>query len=181
MQEQIEDTSHIPTSRPNYVHSLRNTLITVITTILILAALAGVGTYFYKRHVDALPFPKVDIKSVSFPFYYPSELPPGYKPLKNSFSLQNGGVVFYSLTNGNARIKVSEQAVPEAPPDLAHIYGFKKVTTANGNDVAVGTTNSQPTALLLADTTLITVTGLKGVPKDTVFQTAQSMNILSIN
>jgi hypothetical protein len=59
------------------------------------------------------------------------------------------------------------------------LQGFKKVTTFNGDDVAVGTSNGQPTALLLTDTTLITVTGSKDASKDAIFKLAQDMQPLS--
>jgi hypothetical protein len=147
----------------------------VIGAAAVIVLIGGLALW---HHGSKEPLSATVRKQAGFPLYYPSEVPAGYTLKQDSVRLDNG-IVFYSLVRGAKTILFSQQEVPTSPPDLAHLQGFKKVTTFNGDDVAVGTSNGQPTALLLTDTTLITVTGSKDASKDAIFKLAQDMQPLS--
>lgn len=150
-------------------------LIIGIVAILILI-IGGFGGFYLIRAKN--PIPENIRKEANFILYYPNELPGGYKLDKSSVKYDNG-VVFYSLTKSSSSLLISEQSVPSNPPDLDHLMGFNKITTFAGN-VALGSVNNQPTAILLTDSTLLTITGTgKNSTKDTVSQTIQNMKKLN--
>jgi hypothetical protein len=169
-----EAEGDIPLSRPKK----RRRNVYIIPAILA-ALLLSVGTYFYFTNRTQSTIPQETQESVSFPVYYPSELPEGYQLKKDSIKVDRD-IVFYSFSNDDKNIMISEQAIPPTPPDLAHIEGFKHLTIPAG-DAATGVNNGQPTALLLTDTTLVSITGIKGVSEKNVSDILQSMESLSIN
>jgi hypothetical protein len=124
------------------------------------------------------PIPKNIEKSVNFALYYPSNLPNGYSLDKNSVKSENQ-IVFYSLSSGDKKISISEQAAPSNPPDFEKIQkgntSFKPLDTAGGHAI-YGVSQKTPAAILLTNTTLINISGDKNVPLDTIVKTTKSMN-----
>jgi hypothetical protein len=148
-------------------------LILVLFFVMIL--LAG-GFLAFKYYQDKnSPFPRKIRQNVSFTLYYPQVIPAGYKYQTGSTHIENG-VVFLKLKDGDKAISISEQAVPTAPPDLNSLtgLGFKKVETLAGS-IALGNNGGIPTAVILNQSSLVTVTGTKGVPLDQVGKIAQSL------
>ena len=144
--------------------------------VAIIILLIGAGLFF-RMNADRYPLPSAVVKNASFPLYYPSPMPKTYAYQKGSGKLQNS-VVFYELASGGNVVNVSEQAVPPHPPDITHLTGFKNLTTFAGN-AAIGTSDNQPVAIILSDTTLITISGHRNVPNDVVSNFAKSMSSLS--
>jgi hypothetical protein len=146
--------------------------------LVILIIVSSLFVYFMQAK-DSNPFPKNIRTSINFPLYYPLPLPNEYSLSKTSLKNSNG-IIFYSLNNGKKTILISEQTVPSKPPDLAHIEDFKHIAVSAG-DAATGLNGGQPTALLLTDTTLITITGLGGVSENNISDTLQNMKLISTN
>jgi len=116
-------------------------------------------------------------KEAGFPLYYPSPMLKGYTYQTGSAKLENG-VVFYTLKDGVSNTIVSEQAAPANPPALTQLAGFTSLKTLAGN-AAIGTTSTkQPLAIIVSNTTLITITGNRGLPSDVVATLAQNMDSL---
>jgi hypothetical protein len=122
------------------------------------------------------PFPKTVRNQVGFPLYYPSALPHDYALDKHSVSYKSG-VVFYVLRNDKDSIFINEQKAPVVAPDLKKLeetLSFKKIDTPIG-DAVTGLEIDKPTAILVTNTTLITVTGNKTVPADVIVAVVKSM------
>ena len=157
-------------------HLPGNRKLWVISILLVVSlGLAGGGLYYYHQRSD-WPIPKTVRSQIQFPIYYPSPMPNGYNYQKGFAKVQNG-ILFYKITSGNRIIVISEQAIPNAPPDLNNLIGFKKLVTLAGT-AAVGSNNGQPIAIVLSNTTLIDINGSKNVPNDVVGNLAESMKAL---
>jgi len=144
--------------------------------LLLVLALALFGTWLYIKNKDKGPLPKSVEQSVSFPIYYPSPVPAGYIYKKGSASFQKG-ILFYTLSSGSQDSLVSEQAIPQNPPDLNSLTGFKKFQTIAG-DAVIGTNLGKPVVIILSNTTLISITGSQNTPKDALTRLAASMSSL---
>lgn len=118
-------------------------------------------------------------KIVSFPLYYPV-LPSAYKLDKSSVKTESQ-IVFYSISDGDKKISVSEQPIPTSPPDFEKIKksnpSFKKLDSLAGQAI-VGTYLDKPVAFLLTNTTLININASKDTPEDIVRGIAASMRSL---
>lgn len=150
-------------------------VVVVAGVLVVVIAIAGGIAHFV--HSNAGPLPASVVKSVSFPLYYPASLPDGYSYQQNSAKIENG-FVFYSLQNGDKNISVSEQKAPSDPPDLTHLMGFTSLNTLAGNAVTGTNFAGQPSAIIISNTTMITITGQQGLPSDIVSQIAQNMRSL---
>lgn len=144
-------------------------LIIGITLIVLVFGLL-LGLYLMK---PKNPFPENIRKEISYPLYYPEKLPEGYKLDKSSVKVESN-IMFFTLDNEDKKIIVSEQAIPSQPPDLANIQGFKKFNTSSG-DAVIGSNVGRPTAILLSNTTLITISGDNKIPQDVIVQTTENM------
>jgi hypothetical protein len=131
----------------------------------------GAGLLLIKK--DSGLVPKNIRQSVSFPIYYPSALPSGYRLEKNTFSVQNG-MVFYHLINGDSTVVVSEQTSPPNPLDLKSTPGFGEVPSTAG-EAAAGMVDGTPVAIVVTEKTMVNIQGSKNTPRDLVAKLAQAM------
>jgi len=145
--------------------------------IAVALAIVG-GSLFFYMHYTSGPLPASITKNASFALYYPSPIPTGYAYKKNSAKLENDILFFTLQSDSNNTITISEQTIPPDPPDLTHLTGFTDFQTLAGN-TAVGTNLGQPIAIILSNTTLITITGARTVPGDIVSETAKAMTSLT--
>lgn len=117
-------------------------------------------------------------KEAGFPLYYPSSMFKGYAYQTGSARLNNG-VVFYTLHDATSKVTVSEQAVPQNPPNLSELIGFTSLKTIAGNAaIGVGSESNAPVAIIVSNTTLIIMTGQRNMPSDVVSTLAQDMRSL---
>jgi hypothetical protein len=142
---------------------------------LLIVVLASVAVYLF-LHMDRGPIPKSVRKHANFSIYYPTVIPTDYTLEGSSPNVQSGSL-FYSISNKDRRVYISEQKLPDNPPNLDSLTEFKKVDTIVGK-AALGKNLGQATGILLSTTTLITVTGSNGVPDDVVARILQSMTSL---
>lgn len=147
----------------------------VALVVLVVFASAAGGWFYYQKN-NASPLPKSITKATNFALYFPSNLPTGYILDKASVK-KDGGIVFYNFIKDNSTLFVSLQAKPPIAPDFQKLIdglSFKKLDTPAGSGV-IGTNIDKPTAIILTNTTLITVYGTKDVPSDIVAQTMQNL------
>ena len=146
----------------------------VAAAIIIIIGSAAAGWYY--RQNSAAPIPADIRHSVSYGLYYPSSLPAGFIYDKNSARIANG-VVFYSFSAAGQKVVVSEQALPNNPPDLKNLPGFNDSLSTAGT-IATGSASGIPTALLETPTSLVTVAGQRNTSASTVSSFAQQMKSL---
>jgi len=147
----------------------------LIGTSLALIIVIAVGSaLFFSR--DKSPIPRSIRQAVSFTLYYPNALPQGYS-LRSKSVRGDSGIVFYSLANDKRQVNVSQQPLPSNPPNLNNLGGFSKLEATAGK-AAVGANGSSPTAIILSNTTLITINGTPGTPQDVVTNIAKAMTSL---
>lgn len=129
-------------------------------------------------HKQASPKELSDVrKTVSFPVYYPSSLPNGYIFKNGSVAAQNG-VLFYKLQNGSQTVSISEQAMPDPPPDIKNSQAnnnVKQINIADGRAL-VGLYKQTPVAIALTKTTLINLNTSGGVTNDALTSIVQNLS-----
>lgn len=146
---------------------------TGIATVVTLIVVSGILILVTKPS-DTLP--AAVTKHTSFPLYYPTPLPLGYTYQKGSARVENG-IVFFTLQSNTTTISVTEQAAPTNPPNLTMLAGFTSLKTIAG-DAVINSSGKQPAAIIMSNTTLISITGQRNMPSDIVAQTAQNMRSL---
>ncbi len=152
--------------------------IIIFALVTIIAVGGGVGGWIYS-HRRVSPIPKAIVKNVGFTLYYPIVMPANYNAEYSSFMF-NSGVVYYSLKKNDSFIYVNEQAAPKTPPDfqiLIESLSFKKIDVLSGSAV-LGLNAGKPTAIVLTNTTLITITSTKNTPIDVLTDFVKSLHSL---
>lgn len=126
------------------------------------------------RYSQTHPLPADIVSQAGFPLYYPAPSVNGYR-YEDSARITHG-VVFYTLANDtDESIDVTEQSAPSNPPNVKKLLGFTELKTPAGVG-AIGTSSTKrPVAIVISNTTLITVTGPKGLPSDVVGNLAKNM------
>ena len=160
-----------PPARSNLFWRRRKVLI-----ILSLIALFGLfAAYYFTRKASPAPISTAIRESVTYRLFYPdtSEVTPGYRYKPGSLKLQ-GGIVFYTFTEGAKEITVSEQPSPGPHIGLESLVGFTAFSTPNGT-AYVGKQKTGPTALLNTPETLITISSGLDVPDDVVNSLVKSL------
>jgi len=137
-------------------------LVAIITVLLASALFAG--GYSLKSADASEGIPNKIIKQVSYELYFPSPMPAGYTYMKDTATFQIGQV-FYKFSNGNKRVTVKEEPLPQPRPDLSLYKGYAVYTSAVGK-TAIGLTFGQPTAIVLAGSTVITLNTSGSVSQD---------------
>ncbi len=144
----------------------------VMTAVLFFMLLAGVGVWLIVvRNQTAGPFTKKFTQSVTFPLYYPSELPTNYALDKSSVD-GNNTTAHYNLVNSTKKLTITV-TLQKTPPgfDAAKIIGSNPIPTSimpsgtlynlsiGGNSKYMFTTNSG---------TLLFITSSKAVPSEDI-------------
>ncbi len=128
------------------------------------------------------PFNKNTVSGIGFPIYYPNDLPPGYKLDQKTVAVKNG-ILFFTLKNVDRAVNISEQAEPNQPPDLANLQksntSLKDVPTGAGQAIlGIDPETENPIAVIVSNTTLVSITGTKSVPTDVITKLIQNMSSL---
>ena len=140
-------------------------------TLILLGLLIGLLVVSYLAKNATIP---ADVTSnVSFPVYYPKPMPSGYTYKRGSTKLENR-ILSFSLQNGSKTITISEQATPPNPPDLSNLPGFKRLDVPNGYG-AIGKSVGLNVAVLLTDTTLVTLNTTSGTRAEILKNCALSL------
>jgi hypothetical protein len=150
----------------------RRRWVTLSVALIVLAA-AGAAGAVYVSHSRTQSLPSNVVKSAQFPLYFPAPLPDG-STFKDGSARQEAGIIFYSIETSRGAVSVSEQPIPDRPPSLSSLIGFKKFDTPYGTAVT-GKNGNAPVALISTDTTLITLTGTNAAATDTVISLARAM------
>jgi hypothetical protein len=144
----------------------------VSVALLVIATVAGI--HFIHQNNTSLP--SSIIRATNFALYYPVPLPSAYT-YKNHSAKMEGSVVFYELQSGSRTITVGEQAAPSNQPSLTHLTDFTTLQTSAGK-AAIGTSLGKPVAIIISNTTLITINGTQTVPSDVISTIAKAMSSL---
>jgi hypothetical protein len=137
--------------------------------------IGGAGTSIWLMLKQQPAIPTSFQQQVSFPIYYPQTLPKGYELEKDSVKVENKTLSF-SIKSKNA-VYVIEQPVPQNPPNLKSIEGFGEIPLLSGQGVS-GTVDGHPVAIVLTETTLISLRGEKGESLERLGKIAQSLSSL---
>lgn len=90
-------------------------------------------------------------------------MPAGYIYMKDTATFQIGQV-FYKFANGKKKVTVNEQPLTQNKPDLSLLAGYTLFDSPVGK-AAVGTNLGEPTAVVVTDTTVITMNSIGGVSR----------------
>ena len=135
----------------------------------IVIIVAGIVIFSHDRG----PIPPQIRSRANYTLYFPTSLPPSYKYDKK-FTRQESNIIFYTFLNDKHRVSVSQQPLTSNPPKLDTLSGFNKLEVTAGK-AAVGVNGSSPTAIILTNTTIITINGNQGTPQDVVATIAKNM------
>lgn len=155
--------------------------LTLVAIVVFMALLLGIGALivFLGSHPRGA-LPEQTVKAAGFPVYYPSPVPTGFIYQKDSARIDHR-VLFFTLQQGNDSINVSEQAATSTPPDFSAIQkdnnSFKTLSVIAGQAI-YGTYQGIPVAIVLTNTTLVTISGTKNFPIDAIAKTAQNLSSL---
>jgi hypothetical protein len=152
----------------------QNYFLPVFISVFVVAIAFGITLFYVRKQGEIIPGKFV--AQSGYPLYAPTPLPQGYAVDKKTLKYENG-ITFYNITDGQKQLVVTEQAVPQHPPDLNSFPGFKKFSTLAG-DAIIGSNMGHPTVILMTNTTLVSITGSKETPKDVVIKAAQGMSSL---
>jgi hypothetical protein len=135
----------------------------IIIGIFVATALVAVG-FFLKPSDPQNTIPAHIVQQVDYSLYFPSPMPPGYTYMKDTATFQIGQV-FYKFSNGQKRVTVKEEPMPQPKPDFNLLSDYAQFDAPVGK-AAIGSTFGHPTAIVLAGNTVITMNTSGGVSQD---------------
>ncbi len=143
--------NHRLSSRPRFsrLSFTGRGLAAILLPILLIGSLLAL--FILRPHS---PFPPQVQRDTSFPLYYPSKFPAGFKLDRGSISA-SGGIVIFAISDGRGRqIAVTEQARPQNF-DFSSLRGEAFITRVGKATLAVQ--EERTSASLLADQTWILI------------------------
>ena len=148
--------------------------------LLVVALAVGASTLaWWRLRPNDHQIPQAISSGVSFPLYYPQNLPAGYVADKTSFRI-DGGIVFFTVTNADSSLYITEQLLPKNKPDLKYLentLGFKRIDSKAGSAV-LGMNGDQPTAIVITNTSLVTIHATKNTPDDVLVDFVNNLHSL---
>jgi hypothetical protein len=149
--------------------------------ILTLTLLLGLGAlaWFYELKNQPDPIPSRIKESVTYPLYYPAELPDQYSIDKQSFQTTNQVVIYYLVKDGSPSLSISIQPRPNnfnfEDFHLKKMTGSKEVLTQSGkavigtyNDRIIGSLVTDKSWLLVAAPSKVSAKGIETIVKSLV-------------
>lgn len=91
-------------------------------------------------------------------------MPAGYTYMKDTATFQIGQV-YYKFSDGRKRVTVKEEPIADTKPNLNLLAGFTQFDSPIGK-AAIGTSVGQPTAVIVTNTTVITMNTFGGVSQN---------------
>jgi hypothetical protein len=156
--EQPRSADHQPAVHKK---SRRGLKLAIIILIPFIAAGLFAAGYSLKSTKDSNGIPPAIVKQANFDLYFPSPMPNGYIYMQDTATFQIGQV-FYKFSNGKKRVTVNEQPAGQKKPDLSQLPGYTQFDSPVGK-AAFGTTLGEPTAVVVAGNTVITMNSVGGV------------------
>jgi hypothetical protein len=147
----------------------------ITAAVLAIVAVAG-GFYLLKPKAKPTVTPTQLASKSSFSFYYPSPLPGGYS-YNQEISTFQGGQAYYMLANSKKHMIIHEQAAKSNSLDLTSITNPKTLDSSAGR-AAIGTTAGQASAVVLANSTLITIDSTGSVPQADIVAVINNLRVL---
>jgi len=155
-----------PAVRPSRA---RRRLLIALTAVIALA-IAAIGAFMiYRRGQQPDPLPQSVTRQVTFPLYYPTRLPAGFRLEPESASATNQVVTFAISAPEGKQVVISQQPTP-SDFDFENFYlnslfGAKEVITPLGKAV-IGQINDDTFASIVTDETWIIINAPAGLPAD---------------
>ena len=146
----------------------------VIISCIAVALLLIIAGLFWQKQSQRTPISSYK-KQLSFPLYYPSELPVGYKIVTSSIN-SSDGVLLFAIKNNGTEITISEQSMPDQLQSFK-VDGFNTVATPVGA-MLIGSTSDSPSAIITTEKTLITIKGDKQAGRELVTTLGQKLRKL---
>lgn len=137
------------------------------------AGLLFAAGYGLKSSADSKSLPAKVTGQADYTVYFPSPMPPGYSYMKDTATFQIGQV-FYKFNNGRKRVTVKEEPVPNQKPNLSLLAGYRQFDTPIGK-AALGSTFGQPIAVVVTNSTIITLNGTGGVTDDELMTAVKNL------
>jgi hypothetical protein len=131
---------------------------------VILALLLAAGTLFVINRQQTSPIPEAFASKVSFPLYFPEELPAGLWLDESSFAANSDALVYSFSNSDEKRLVVTIQAKPKAF-DVSAFRPTKEFATYIGRAYLVDL-ESRTTGAIVNDESLIFVNAPDGLPMD---------------
>jgi hypothetical protein len=160
-QPQIQTTAR---TKPKKRLKLSGKLISVVGGIIIAAAAIFGAGYMLKGSSDSKGIPASITRQVNYDLYFPSPMPSGYTYMKDTATFQIGQV-YFKFSHGKKRVTVIEQPMTDPKPNLSKLPSYTSIPSPVGQ-AAIGTEVGQPTAVVLAPATIITMHTVGGVSPD---------------
>jgi hypothetical protein len=126
-------------------------------------AIFGAG-YLLKGTGPQDTIPSSITRQVNYSLYFPSPMPPGYTYMKQTATFEIGDV-FYKFSNGTKRVTVKEEPLNGNKPDLSLLAGYARFDLPFGQ-AAIGTSIGQPAAVVVTNSTVISLNGVGGVTQN---------------
>lgn len=120
--------------------------------------------YFLKGSSASDGIPAKITKQANYDLYFPSPMPAGYTYMKDTATFQIGQV-YYKFSDGRKRVTVKEEPIADTKPNLNLLAGFTQFDSPIGK-AAIGTSVGQPTAVIVTNTTVITMNTFGGVSQN---------------
>lgn len=115
-------------------HHLRTKLFFAIVGMALVVVAIAVAVILLSSRSVAINIPQQIVDKTLFPIYVPSQLPAGYRIVENSFSNDEGVLVYSMKNDASHTIALTEQSVP-AGFDFTSFYD-KQMTDARKVDGA---------------------------------------------
>lgn len=149
-----------------------------VIALVVIGLAAGMVLVGLKLKKSVLPIPENITNAVTFPLYFPADLPKKVDfPGPEAFSAQNQVVTYYFNYDGK-HISVSEQPRPLSFDfnkfNFQQIAGSKEIVTRSGKAVA-GSLGGITTVSLVTDKTWVLVRGDSDIPAATIEQLTENM------
>ena len=145
-------------------------------TVIVALVLGCLGGGFWWWQANQSPIPAEIREAATFPIMLPTSLPSGYTIDQSTFTYQDS-VVSYTIRRKDSSIIVNQQSIPDAPPDIAAMQqlGFRTINVVAGRAVA-GMNGTRPTAIVLGNLTLVTITGEENIPLDVLVNITEKLS-----
>ena len=169
---------HQPQTHHKTSRRFSKKLSVVVAVIIAAAAVFGAG-YMLKGSSPQTGIPSSITRQVNYSLYFPSPMPPGYIYMKDTATFQIGQV-FYKFADGNKRVTVKEEPMPQTKPNLSLLIGYTQFSTPNGR-AAIGSSFGQAVAVVVTPSTVITMNSVGGVSQNELRDAVNNLKNIGLN
>lgn len=152
-------------SRAGISHrSRRLTVVSLSAALVAIVVVTLIGSSMWRKSSAASPIPSQYSSGLSFPLYFPTSLPSGYRVDESSFQRQDAVLIFNVVSPAGKTLAVSEEASPTTAPSRGSanapvaIAGERSFSSPAGQ-THIGLWGDKYVADIMADRTWIIING----------------------